>query len=78
MKTTILGIKKVITQYWNIGKFNIKNKKQISKHYLQVEKEKIFFNNMIETIKEAEAQIERGEGRDADEVLKEWREKYGL
>ena len=32
---------------------------------------------MIETIKEADAQIERGEGRDADEVFEEWEEKYG-
>lgn len=78
MKTTILGIKKVLTQYENIGKFiTVKNKKQINKDYLQVEKERVFFNNMIETIKEADAQIERGEGRDADEVLEEWKEKYG-
>lgn len=78
MKTTILGIKKVLTQYENIGKFiTVKNKKQINKDYLQVEKERVFFNKMIETIKEADAQIERGEGRDADEVLEEWEEKYG-
>lgn len=78
MKTTILGIKKVLTQYENIGKFiTVKNKKQINKDYLQVEKERVFFNKMIETIKEADAQIERGEGRDADEVLEEWKEKYG-
>lgn len=78
MKTTILGIKKVLTQYENIGKFiTVKNKKQINKDYLQVEKERVFFNKMIETIKEADAQIERGEGRDADEVFEEWEEKYG-
>lgn len=78
MKTTILGIKKVLTQYENIGKFiTVKNKKQINKDYLQVEKERVFFNKMIETIKEADAQIERGEGRDADEVFDEWEEKYG-
>lgn len=78
MKTTILGIKKVLTQYENIGKFiTVKNKKQINKDYLQVKKERVFFNKMIETIKEADAQIERGEGRDADEVLEEWKEKYG-
>lgn len=78
MKTTILGIKKVLTQYEDIGKFiTVKNKKQINKDYLQVEKERVFFNKMIETIKEADAQIERGEGRDADEVLEEWEEKYG-
>lgn len=78
MKTTILGIKKVLTQYEDIGKFiTVKNKKQINKDYLQVEKEREFFNKMIETIKEADAQIERGEGRDADEVLEEWKEKYG-
>lgn len=78
MKTTILGIKKVLTQYGDIGKLiNVKNKKEINKNYLQIEKERVFFNNMIETIKEADAQIERGEGRDADEVLEEWKEKYG-
>lgn len=78
MKTTILGIKKVLTQYENIGKFiTVKNKKQINKDYLQVKKERVFFNKMIETIKEADAQIERGEGRDADEVFEEWEEKYG-
>lgn len=78
MKTTILGIKKVLTQYENIGKFiTVKNKKQINKDYLQVKKERVFFNKMIETIKEADAQIERGEGKDADEVFEEWEEKYG-
>ena len=77
MKTTILGIKKVLTQYGDIGKLiNVKNKKQIDEDYLQIEKERVFFNEMIETIKEADAQIERGEGRDADEVLEEWKEKY--
>ena len=37
-------------------------------------KEKIFFDNMIKIIKQSDSQIERGEGREADEVFKEWEE----
>ena len=32
---------------------------------------------MIKIIKQSDSQIERGEGREADEVFKEWEEKYG-
>lgn len=77
MKTTIIGTKKILTQYENMKK-NTKNKKKVNKEILQNKEEKIFFDKMIETIKEADAQIERGEGRDADEVFEEWNQKYGL
>lgn len=76
MKTTIIGTKKILTQYENMKK-NTKNKKKVNKEILQNKEEKIFFDKMIETIKEADAQIERGEGRDADEVFEEWNQKYG-
>lgn len=72
MKTTIIGTKKILTQYENM------KKKKVNKEILQNKEEKIFFDKMIETIKEADAQIERGEGRDADEVFEEWNQKYGL
>lgn len=76
MKTTIIGIKKILTQYENLKK-NIKKPKKVNRDIFQNEEEKVFFNRMIETIKEADEQIERGEGRDADEVFEEWNQKYG-
>lgn len=76
MKTTIIGIKKILTQYECLKK-NIKNQKKVNREIFQNEEEKVFFNRMIETIKEADEQIERGEGRDADEVFEEWNQKYG-
>lgn len=75
MKITILGTKKILSQYENL-KMNTKNKKNVNKKIFQKE-EKIFFNNMIDTIKKADEQMERGEGRDADEVFEEWNQKYG-
>ena len=77
MKTAIIGTKKILTQYENMKK-NTKNKKKVNKEILQNKEEKIFFDKMIETIKEADAQIERGEGSHADEVFEEWNQKYGL
>lgn len=76
MKTTIIGIKKILTQCECLKK-NIKNPKKVNREIFQNEEEKVFFNRMIETIKEADEQIERGEGRDADEVFEEWNQKYG-
>ena len=78
MQTTILGIKKILNQYGDSRKLiNVKSNKQIKKDFEKDKKEKIFFDNMIKIIKQSDSQIERGEGREADEVFKEWEEKYG-
>ena len=78
MQTTILGIKKILNPYGDSRKLiNVKSNKQIKKDVEKDKKEKIFFDNMIKIIKQSDSQIERGEGIDADEIFKEWEEKYG-
>ena len=78
MQTTILGIKKILNPYGDsIKLINVKSNKQIKKDVEKDKKEKIFFDNMIKIIKQSDSQIERGEGIDADEIFKEWEEKYG-
>lgn len=36
-----------------------------------------FKRDIIEKLKQSEAEIERGEGIEAEVVFKEWRQKYG-
>lgn len=71
MQTTILGMKKVIKQYERT-KRDTKIKKNTNK-----KKEKEFVKEIVKKIKQAEQELARGEGRDADEVFKEWETKYG-
>ena len=74
MKITILGIK----NQWNCNKKSSKFIDSSSKKNKEkMEKEK-FINELILRIKKSEEEIANGKGREAEEVFKEWEEKYGI
>ena len=74
MKITILGIKNRWSYSKKVSKFiNYSSKK--NKEMMENEK---FLNELIFRIKKSEEEIASGKGREAEEVFKEWEEKYGI
>ena len=74
MKITILGIK----NQWNCNKKSSKFIDSSSKKNKEkMEKEK-FINEWILRITKLEEETANGKGREAEEVFKEWEEKYGI
>ena len=74
MKITIFGIKNKCNYNKKISKL-INSSSKKTKEMIENEK---FINELILRIKKSEEEISNGKGREAEEVFKEWEEKYGI